>query len=100
MRFDVSGMCLAWVAMAGIVWAHGDVAPQPVDVAGLPELGEEWLTENPYRVEAVGEEVWFKAVQIGASGYNQNCARCQRAGGNLGRSGAGCAVSGGRGIRR
>lgn len=56
--------------------AHGDVAPQAVDTAGLPEVGEEWLIENPYRAEAVGEDVWMKSVEIGASGYNQNCARC------------------------
>lgn len=51
------------------VLAHGDVAPQPVDTAGLTPLGEEWRTENPYRGDA-------KAIEIGASGYNQNCARC------------------------
>lgn len=56
--------------------AHGDVAPQPVDTAGLPEVGEEWLIENPYRAEAVGEHVWKAALEIGSSGYNQNCARC------------------------
>ena len=55
---------------------HGDVAPQPVNTDALPEVGEEWLEENPYRAEAVGEEVWAAAVAIGASGYNQNCARC------------------------
>lgn len=55
---------------------HGDVAPQPVDTDALPEIGEEWLEENPYRAEAAGEEVWSAAVKIGASGYNQNCARC------------------------
>ena len=55
---------------------HGDVAPQPVDTDALPDIGEEWLEENPYRAEAVGEEVWSAAVTIGASGYNQNCARC------------------------
>ena len=55
---------------------HGDVAPQPVDTEGLPENGDEWLEENPYRAETAGEEVWAKAVKIGASGYNQNCARC------------------------
>ena len=55
---------------------HGDVAPQPVDTDALPDIGEEWLEENPYRAEAVGEEVWAAAVAIGASGYNQNCARC------------------------
>ncbi|MBV2360873.1 cytochrome c-550 PedF [Thalassococcus sp. CAU 1522] len=64
------------VAMAGQGLGHGDVAPQAVDTTGLPETGEEWLTENPYRAEAVGEETWALAIEIGASGYNQNCARC------------------------
>lgn len=48
----------------------------PVDTGNLPSAGEEWLTENPYRAEAAGVEVWQEAVEIGASGYNQNCARC------------------------
>lgn len=56
--------------------AHGDVSPQPVDTGSLPDVGEEWLTENPYRAETAGKEVWAEAVRIGASGYNQNCARC------------------------
>ena len=54
--------------------AHGDVAPQAVDTTGLPELGEEWLAQNPWR-DPAGEN-WARAVEIGASGYNQNCARC------------------------
>lgn len=58
------------------VLAHGDVTPQPVDTAVLPDVGEEWLIENPYRAEAAGQDVWQAAVEIGASGYNQNCARC------------------------
>lgn len=58
------------------VFAHGDVAPQAVNTDALPEVGEEWLTENPYRAEAAGDEVWSKAVQIGDFGFNQNCARC------------------------
>lgn len=49
--------------------AHGDVTPQPVDTTGLPPLGEEWESENPYRGNKRAEE-------IGASAYNQNCARC------------------------
>lgn len=61
---------------AGAALGHGDVAPQPVDTASLPPVGEEWLIENPYRAEAAGEDVWAEAVEIGASGYNQNCARC------------------------
>ena len=51
------------------VFAHGDGAPQPVDTEGLEALGEEWLTKNPYK----GNEL---AIQIGASGYGSNCARC------------------------
>lgn len=51
------------------VFAHGDVTPQPIDVTGLEPLGEDWRKENPYRGNA-------KAIEIGASGYNQNCARC------------------------
>ncbi len=64
------------LASGTVILAHGDVTPQPVDTAGLPETGEEWLIENPYRAEAVGEDVWARAIEIGASGYNQNCARC------------------------
>lgn len=63
-------------AGATVVLAHGDVTPQAVDTAGLPATGEEWLIENPYRAATAGEEVWQRAVEIGASGYNQNCARC------------------------
>ncbi|MGB1033483.1 MAG: cytochrome c-550 PedF [Paracoccaceae bacterium] len=58
------------------VFAHGDVTPQAVDTTGLPETGAEWLIENPYRANAVGDDIWQKAVTIGASAYNQNCARC------------------------
>lgn len=47
-----------------------------VDTGNLPPSGDEWLSENPYRAATAGEEVWAEAVKIGASGYNQNCARC------------------------
>ncbi|ADJ22161.1 cytochrome c550 [Hyphomicrobium denitrificans ATCC 51888] len=50
-------------------FAHGDVTPQPIDASELKQLGKEWLSENPYRGDP-------KAIAIGASGYNQNCARC------------------------
>ncbi|QIE43639.1 cytochrome c-550 PedF [Meridianimarinicoccus aquatilis] len=72
----LSAAAFAAALSAGVAHAHGDVAPQPVDTAALPDVGEEWLTENPYRAEAVGEDIWRKAVDIGASGYIQNCARC------------------------
>lgn len=51
------------------VSAHGDVTPQPIDTTGLDPLGEEWRPHNPYREDA-------KAIEIGESGYTQNCARC------------------------
>lgn len=62
-----TGMTLIPVSNAA---AHGDVTPQPVNTKGLPSLKKgAWLTENPYR----GNDL---AKEIGASGYNQNCARC------------------------
>lgn len=56
------------------VKAHGDVAPQAVDTSQLPDIGEEWLEENPWRDPT--SKQWATAVEVGASGYNQNCARC------------------------
>ena len=53
---------------------HGDVTPQAVDTEGLDALGEDFLEENPYRL--AGGEQYELAIEIGASGYNQNCARC------------------------
>jgi cytochrome c-550 PedF len=67
---------LALLLTTTLAFAHGDVAPQPVNTDALPEVGEEWLIENPYRADKVGDEVWWEAVVIGDSGYNQNCARC------------------------
>lgn len=64
------------LATATMVIAHGDVTPQPVNTDALTDVGEEWLGENPYREAVGGHEVWLTAVQIGASGFTQNCARC------------------------
>ncbi|MGV8894607.1 MAG: cytochrome c-550 PedF [Burkholderiaceae bacterium] len=50
-------------------FAHGDVVPHGVDATSLPQLGEKWREENPYR----GNK---EAAKLGASAYNQNCARC------------------------
>src|SRR5688500_10769004 len=62
------------LAVATVAFAHGDVAPQAVNTDTLPDVGEEWLTENPYR--AMEPAVFEEAIRVGASGYNQNCARC------------------------
>jgi cytochrome c-550 PedF len=60
---------MAAIGASVIVAAHGNMAPQPVDTTGLAPLGDGWRTVNPYSGNA-------KAVEIGASGFNQNCARC------------------------
>jgi cytochrome c-550 PedF len=52
--------------------AHGDVVPHSVDTHTLPQLGEKWLTENPFSEGPAHAE----ALRIGTSAYNQNCARC------------------------
>lgn len=63
------GLCLAAALATVQAWAHGDVTPQAVDTASLPQLGDGWRAENPYR----GNEA---AIKIGSSAFNQNCARC------------------------
>lgn len=64
---------IAVVAASGFTslhaMAHGPVTPQGVDTAGLPALGEKWRGENPFRTDKL-------AIKVGASAYNQNCARC------------------------
>lgn len=60
--------------IVGSSYGHGDVSPQAVDTEGLAPLGDEFLEENPYREE--GGEAYQLAIKIGASAYNQNCARC------------------------
>ena len=64
-----AAMAAVLALVAGAALAHGDVTPQAVDTHELPQLGEEWRTENPYR----GNQI---AIRIGTSAYNQNCARC------------------------
>ncbi len=56
-------------AGASLALAHGDVTPQAVDTTGLDHLGADWRDTNPYRGNP-------KAIAIGTSGFNQNCARC------------------------
>lgn len=67
--FTKLALALAMLAAASGATAHGDVTPQAVDTKALPQLGDAWKSENPYRGHA-------EAIKIGASAYNQNCARC------------------------
>jgi cytochrome c-550 PedF len=71
MRLSIAAF--AMTAFTTFAFGHGDVIPQPIDVAGLNPVGTEWLKENPYRQDPAQKEL---ATTIGASGYNQNCARC------------------------
>ena len=64
-----SGLLAALALAAGLACAHGDVTPQSVDTKDLPALGDQWRAENPFRKND-------KAIKIGTSAYNQNCARC------------------------
>ena len=69
-HFLAMGSLLAAAALAPVpALAHGDVVPQAVDTKSLLQLGEQWREENPYR----GNK---DAATLGASAYNQNCARC------------------------
>lgn len=69
-----------WLAAAVITFgavaalAHGDMAPQAVDTAGLPDLPDEMASENPWR--ETDDAVTFAAISVGSKGYNSNCARC------------------------
>ena len=68
------------ISIAGAAFSAGlPLSIEAVNTEALPDVGEEWLTENPYR--DAGVDVWKAAVEIGSSGYNQNCARCHGLGG-------------------
>ncbi|CAO3431935.1 cytochrome c-550 PedF [Azospirillum doebereinerae] len=65
-----AGLALVAVAAGSApAFAHGDMTPQPVDTTGLDKLGEAWKDANPFRGNP-------RAIEIGASAFNQNCARC------------------------
>lgn len=66
-------LVLAGLGLSSLALAHGDVTPQAVDTKGLEPLGKEWRDTNPYRKPYAKHDL---AVEIGASAYNQNCARC------------------------
>lgn len=71
---------LASAVLTGTAWAHGNVVPQAVETQGLTAIkdagvtldADGWAAVNPYRTSPEHD----KAVEIGASAYNQNCAAC------------------------
>ena len=68
-----ASVVIATGSIATSLLAHGNVTPQPVDTSALPEIGDAWLTENPYRKDPA---VYATAQKIGESAYGGNCARC------------------------
>lgn len=68
-RYACAATIVGGLLSAAVVWAHGDVSPQQIDTSHLPQLGEAWQERNPYEGNA-------DAIALGASAYNQNCARC------------------------
>ncbi|MCK6189368.1 MULTISPECIES: cytochrome c-550 PedF [unclassified Pseudomonas] len=75
----VAGLLVS-VFGASSAWAHGNVVPQAVETkgltsikdAGVPVDADGWAAVNPYRTSPEHD----KAVEIGSSAYNQNCAAC------------------------
>ncbi|MBK5009877.1 cytochrome c-550 PedF [Pseudomonas sp. S60] len=71
---------LVGALVAGTAWAHGNVVPEAVETKGLTPVKDTgaalddngWATANPYRTSPEHD----RAVEIGASAYNQNCAAC------------------------
>ncbi|KWW12712.1 cytochrome c-550 PedF [Pseudomonas putida] len=71
---------LAAEVLTSTAFAHGNVVPQAVETKGLTPIkdagvsldGDGWAAVNPYRSSPEHD----KAVEIGASAYNQNCAAC------------------------
>ena len=59
----------ALLGTAGLVMAHGNVTPQPVDTGNLPVLGDEILAENPFRQGGSHGDANALAVEIGESAY-------------------------------
>ena len=80
-KFNLGRSC--FVALISLysfaISAHGPVTPQAIDSSTLPQLGEEWEETNPYR-EHEGDTL-KEIIRVGASAYNQNCARCHGLGG-------------------
>jgi cytochrome c-550 PedF len=68
-RLAITVAGLGLLAAGTLVHAHGDVTPQAVDTSSLKQLGDTWVSANPYR----GNK---DAIRIGDSAFNQNCARC------------------------
>ncbi|OEE60535.1 cytochrome c-550 PedF [Enterovibrio norvegicus] len=70
----VTAVALVATLSSPLVFAHGNVTPQSIDTTSIPVLGADWTDTNPYR--DLSGNVRVEVERIGASAYNQNCARC------------------------
>ena len=75
MKIFTKAIC-ALIATATLAFAHGDAAPQKVDTKGLQEVSSD-VSKNPLS----GNQ---KAIDVGKTAYNQNCARCHGLGAKSG----------------
>ena len=75
MKIFTKAIC-ALIATATLAFAHGDAAPQKVDTKGLQEVSSD-VSKNPFS----GNQ---KAIDVGKTAYNQNCARCHGLGAKSG----------------
>ena len=75
MKIFTTSIC-ALIATATLAFAHGDAAPQKVDTKGLQEVSSD-VSKNPFS----GNQ---KAIDVGKTAYNQNCARCHGLGAKSG----------------
>ena len=75
MKIFTKSIC-ALIATATLAFAHGDAAPQKVDTKGLQEVSSD-VSKNPFS----GNQ---KAIDVGKTVYNQNCARCHGLGAKSG----------------
>ncbi|RXJ85981.1 cytochrome c-550 PedF [Arcobacter cloacae] len=75
MKIFTKSIC-GLIATATLLFGHGDAAPQKVDTKGLPDIGIE-VTKNPFSGNS-------KAIEVGKTAYNQNCARCHGLGAKSG----------------
>ena len=75
MKIFTKAIC-ALIATATLAFAHGDAAPLKADTKGLQEVSSD-VSKNPFS----GNQ---KAIDVGKTAYNQNCARCHGLGAKSG----------------
>ncbi|MCJ8325677.1 MAG: cytochrome c-550 PedF [Campylobacterales bacterium] len=65
---SINKVTISLLACMTLALSHGNVTPQAVETEGLKKIDQESII-NPFR----GNK---RAIEIGKSAYNSNCARC------------------------